>query len=148
MMHALHFEDFVVGDVYRPVGRTITEAEVMEFAGLSNDTNPVHTDAVFAAQSPFGERIAHGLLGLAASGGFLSRVGVIDGTAVALLGVEWAFKAPVRFGDTISAEITVADKREVSDVTRGIVKFSFRLLNQDDTLVQEGQHVFMILRRA
>jgi acyl dehydratase len=144
---ALYFEEFEIGDEWRPVARTITEAEVMAFAGLSGDTNPVHTDAVFAAESRFGERIAHGLLGLAAAGGFLSRAGVVDGTAVALLDVSWSFRAPIRFGDTIAAAITVTGKREVSDPTAGIVTFGLRLTNQDDALVQEGEHVFLVKRR-
>jgi acyl dehydratase len=144
---ALYFEEFEVGAEWRPVARTITEAEVMAFAGLSGDTNPVHTDAVFAADSRFGERIAHGLLGLAAAGGFLSRAGVVDGTAVALLDVSWSFRAPIRFGDTIAAVITVTGKREVFDPASGIVTFGFRLTNQADALVQEGEHVFLVQRR-
>lgn len=147
-MHARYFEEIEVGTVWKPVARTITEHDVLAFAALSGDTNPVHTDAVFAAASPFGEPIAHGLLGLAAAGGFLSRIGVVDGTAVALLGVEWSFRAPVRFGDTIAAEVTVESKREVSDPSRGIVVFGFRLANQDGELVQEGRHTFMVKRRT
>jgi acyl dehydratase len=146
-MSALHFEDLELGAEWSPVARTITEADVTAFAGLSGDTNPVHTDAVFAADSRFGERIAHGLLGLAAAGGFLSRAGVIDGTAIALLDVSWSFRAPIRFGDTIAAAITVKDKREVSDPASGIVTFAFRLTNQSDDLVQEGEHVFLVKRR-
>jgi acyl dehydratase len=144
---ARYFEQFEVGEEWRPPARTITEHDVIAFAGLSGDANPVHTDAVFAAGSRFGEPIAHGLLGLAAAGGFLSRVGVIDGTAVALLDVGWRFRAPVRFGDTIAATIAVVSKRETSDPTSGIVVFSFQLENQRDDLVQEGEHVFLVARR-
>jgi acyl dehydratase len=147
-MKALHYEEFEVGAEFRPPARTITEAEVMAFAGLSGDTNPVHTDAVFAADSRFGERIAHGLLGLSAAGGFLSRAGVIDGTAVALLDVNWHFRAPIRFGDTIASVITVASKRETSNPSAGIVTFAFALTNQSGELVQEGEHVFLVKRLA
>jgi acyl dehydratase len=146
-MYARFFEEFEVGETWRPPARTVTEADVTAFAALSGDTNPVHTDAVFAADSPFGEPIAHGLLGLAAAGGFLSRIGVVDGTAVALLGVRWDFRGPIRFGDTVAAAVTVKSKREVSDPGRGIVVFDFRLTNQRDELVQEGEHVFMVKRR-
>jgi acyl dehydratase len=146
-MRALAFEDFAVGDEYTPPARTVTEADVVAFAGLSGDTNPVHTDAVFAAGTAYGERIAHGLLGLAMAGGFLSRAGVVDGTAIALLGVEWSFRAAVRFGDTVTPSIRVAETRPTSDGARGIVTFAFRLTNQDGTLVQEGRHVFMVRRR-
>jgi acyl dehydratase len=146
-MYELFFEDLELGLVWRPPPRTVTEADVVAFTALSDDSNPVHTDSVFAAAGPFGERIAHGLLGLALAGGFLSRVGVVDGTAVALLGVEWSFRAPVRFADTIAAEIEVRDRREARDQTRGIVTFGFRLTNQDGALVQEGTQVFMVRRR-
>jgi acyl dehydratase len=146
-MTALYFEDFTAGEVYTPAARTVTEADVVAFTGISNDSNPVHTDAEFAAGTMFGERIAHGLLGLAAAGGFLSRVGVVDGTAIALLGVEWAFRGPIRFGDTVRAEITVRDARPTANGTRGIVTFAFRLVNHREELVQEGTHVFMVACR-
>jgi acyl dehydratase len=140
---AQYFHDFVVGQEYRPAARTVTEADVVAFASLSGDTNPIHTDAEASARLPFGERIAHGLLGLAMSGGFLSRVDVIEGTAL-LLGVEWRFKGPVRFGDTLAAVIRVASTRLLPDGQRGIVEFEFEIHNQRGELVQEGRHVFLV----
>jgi acyl dehydratase len=145
---ARHFDEFEVGESWRPPARTITEADVVAFAGLSGDVNPVHTDAVFAAGSRFGEPIAHGLLGLAVAGGFLSRIGVVDGTAIALLDVSWSFRAPVRFGDTIAAKVEVVEKKEVSDPAQGIVTFGFALTNHRKEIVQEGKQVFLVARRS
>lgn len=142
-----YFDDFQVGEVYSPSARTVTEADVVAFAALSDDRNPVHTDAAFAARMPFGERIAHGLLGLAMSGGFLSRVGVIEGTAL-FLGLEWRFNAPIYFGDTIRAEITIGGTREASDRTRGVVDFDFVIVNQHGNVVQQGRHTFMVYRNS
>jgi acyl dehydratase len=144
----LFYEELVLGDRYQTAPRTVTEADVVAFVGLSGDANPLHTDAEFAKESRFGERIAHGLLGLSICGGFLSRVGVIDGTAVALLGVEWRFRGPVLFGDTVKAEIQVAEKRETRNPDQGIVRFGFVLSNQRDEPVQEGSHTFMVKRRS
>lgn len=144
---AQYFHEFVVGHEYRPAARTVTEADVVAFANLSGDTNPIHTDAEVSTRLPFGERIAHGLLGLAMSGGFLSRVDVIEGTAL-LLGVEWCFKGPVRFGDTLAAVIRVASARLLSDGRRGIVEFEFEIDNQRGELVQEGRHVFLVYTSA
>jgi acyl dehydratase len=141
------FHDFVVGTEYRPAARTVTEADVVAFTALSGDSNPIHTDAALSASLPFGERIAHGLLGLAMSGGFLSRVGVIEATAL-LLGVEWRFKGPVLFGDTIAAVIRVASTRLLEDGTRGIVEFEFEITNAAGKLVQEGRHVFLVFASA
>ena len=147
-MTALLFDDFVTGEEYLPPPRTVTEADVVAFTALSGDANPVHTDAVFAADSRFGERIAHGLLGLAIAGGFLSRVGVIDGSAVALLDVSWRFRAPVRFGDTLAARIVVAETRETSSADAGVVRFAFEVTNQAGEVVQTGEQTFLVRRRA
>src|SRR5690349_13756605 len=145
--HGHYFHDFVVGAEYRPAPRTIAEADVVAYAALSGDTNPVHTDAAIAARMPFGERIAHGLLGLAVSGGLLSSLGLIEGTSI-LLGVEWSFKAPIRFGDTVAAAIRVASTRLLSDGSRGIVEFEFDISNQRSELVQTGRHVFLVYTDA
>jgi acyl dehydratase len=87
-------------------------------------------DAAFAARTRFGEPIAHGLLGLAVAGGFLSNAGVVDGTAVALLEVGWRFVGPVKFGDTINAEIRVAETRETANPEHGTVRFEFEVVNR------------------
>jgi acyl dehydratase len=126
----------------------VTEADIAGFAGLSGDFNPVHVDAEFARGTRFGQPIAHGLLGLAMAGGFLSRVGVIDGTAIALLDVRWTFKAPIYVGDTITAEIDVTDKRETSSPAHGIVEFGFKLNNQAGAVAQEGTQLFLVASRT
>jgi acyl dehydratase len=144
---ALFFDEFHVGNEYKTLGHTVTEADIATFAGLSGDFNPVHVDAAFAATTRFGERIAHGLLGLALAGGFLSRVGLIDGTAVALLDVSWKFTAPILIGDTIKATITVTDKRETSSHQQGIIEFSFVLSNQEGTQAQHGTQLFLVAGR-
>src|SRR3954447_1047320 len=97
----LYFEEFVVGDEAATPSRTITETDIVQFAGLSSDWNPLHTDAEFAAATPFGQRIAHGLLGLSIASGLMARLGHIDGTAIAFRGIEeWKFSKPIYIGDT------------------------------------------------
>ena len=83
MSRARHFEDFEVGAETVTDSRTVTEADVVAFAGVSGDYNPLHVDVEFARTTPFGERIAHGLLGLAIASGLVSRTGAIEGTTLA-----------------------------------------------------------------
>lgn len=104
-----YFEEFVVGDTLTSPGRTITETDVMLFAGLSGDYNELHTNTEFSAGTPFGQRIAHGLLGLSIASGLVGRLGLIEGTAIAFTGLEWRFKAPVFIGDTIHVRAQVEE---------------------------------------
>ena len=148
-MPGLFFEDFNVGDEFTTPRRSITESDVMLFAGLSGDTNPIHTDRVFGSASPFGACIAHGLLGLSVATGLSARTGVLDGTAIALLSVDsWSFKKPIFFGDTLHAKMTIVGKRETRHAGRGIIQRSFALINQDGQVVQEGTLTTMVKRRA
>jgi acyl dehydratase len=144
---ALHFEDFEVGTETVTDSRTVTEADVVAFAGLSGDYNPLHVDAEFARATPFGERIAHGLLGLAIASGLVSRTGAIEGTALAFLATEWRFTAPIKLGDTITVRSRVADRRETSKPDRGIVTFSVQVVNQRGEVVQEGTQTLLMKRR-
>jgi acyl dehydratase len=144
----MHFEDFAEGQVFMTPARTIGEAEVAQFAQLTGDFNPVHTDAVFAASTRFGTRIAHGLLGLSLVPGLVARLGVFDGTAVAVLGIEgWEYRKPIRIGDTVRVRMTVSATRPTSDGVHGVVSRSFELLNQDDEVVQAGSMPILVKRR-
>lgn len=144
---ALFYEDFEPGLVHETPARTVTEADVVGFAGLSGDFNPMHTDAEFAGASPFGERIAHGLLGLAITSGLLARLSLFDGTGLAFLGLSWEFKGPIRFGDTLRVRQIVIERRETSDPSRGIVDFSVEVINQHDAVIQTGTRRLMIACR-
>lgn len=141
------FEEFTQGQSWTTPGRTITESDIIGFAGLSGDFNPVHVDEVFAAATPFGGRIAHGPMGIGMAFGLASRLDLIDGTVIALLGVQWDFRAPVRAGDTIHAIITVAETRPTRDPARGLLTLAFDIGNQSGTTVQDGT-ARLLMRRA
>jgi acyl dehydratase len=113
-------------------GRTITEADVVAFSALTGDWHPQHTDATWAADSAFGERIAHGMLIVSFA------VGLVDfdpERVVALRRLrDVVFKRPVRLGDTIHVEGSVADSRPIDEETT-LLTWSWRIVNQDDDLV-------------
>lgn len=143
-----YFEDFAEGQVFRTQGRTITQADIVSFAGWSWDTNPVHTDAHLAASGRFGEPIAHGVLGLSVAMGLASRLGIFEACSVALLGIEgWHFEAPVLVGDTVRCTITITGARATSAGDAGILDREFVLTNQDDVVVQRGDIGLMVQRR-
>jgi acyl dehydratase len=142
-----YFEDIRVGDAYVSPGRTVTEADIVAFAGLSGDYNILHTDAEYMRTSIFGERIAHGLLGLALQSGLGSRAMARPFATLAFLGLRWRFKAPIKIGDTIKVRLEVTDKRETSKPDRGIVVIQRSVLNQRGEVVQEGDTDIMVERR-
>jgi acyl dehydratase len=142
-----YYEDIQVGDEYLSPGRTVTEADIVAFAGLSGDFNVLHTDAEYMRTSIFGERIAHGLLGLAIQSGLGSRAMARPYATIAFLGLRWRFKAPIKIGDTIKVRLKVTDRRETSKPDRGIVVIERSVLNQRGELVQEGETEIMVERR-
>lgn len=146
-----YFEDLEIGDKVVSPGRTVTEADIVMFAGLSADYMPLHTDAEFSKTSIFGERVAHGLLGLIIASGLFTRTELSAGmreTALALLGINsWKFLGPIKIGDTVHVEVEVAGKRETSNPERGIIIFKRRLVNQRGEVVQEGEMPMMLRRR-
>ncbi|MFC9551407.1 MaoC/PaaZ C-terminal domain-containing protein [Rhodococcus sp. NPDC056960] len=136
---AFYFEDFEVGDTFTTPSRTVGLAEVATFAGLSGDYNPIHTDAEFASKSQFGERIAHGVLGMSILTGLVTRLGVFEAGTIALLGIEeWRFKGPVFDGDTIHVKVLIEDTKITSDGKRGVLRRRYQLVNQRDEVIQEG----------
>ncbi len=142
------FEEFEVGAEIVSQGRTITEADLMNFAALTWDTNPMHSDAEFGKTTPFGERIAHGMLGLSYAVGLAWQLGFMDGTVIAFTGLEWKFKAPVKIGDTIRVTAKVKQKKEMRAAGGGFVVFEVRLLNQRGETTGQGEWTVLAKNRA
>jgi acyl dehydratase len=146
---ALYFEDVEVGFRFETPRRTVTEAHLVVFEGVSGDLNPLHSDAVFAEQSIYGERIAPGALVLSMATGLRQRTGLFDGTLMGFLEIRgWRFLAPVRIGDTIRVVTEITELRETSKPDRGVMAQRVEVLNQDDAVVQSGEFVSMLRRRA
>ena len=140
----LTYEQFEMGAVYPSQARTVTEADVANFAGLSGDFNPLHTDAEFAKTTPMGERIAHGVLILAMATGMANRMGIFEGTTLALMEQVTRYKGAVKFGDTIRLEMEVIEKKPTSKPEKGVVKFAVRVKNQRDENVVEGEWTLLM----
>jgi acyl dehydratase len=145
---ARYFEELNPGDSWVSPRRTITEADIVMFAAMTGDHNPIHTDEEFAKTTIFGGRILHGPAGFAIATGLESRLGIKEGTAIAFLGMTWDLKGPIKIGDTIRVEQKVTSKRETKKPTQGIVFFHVALVNQRDEIVQEGEWKIMMIRKA
>ena len=145
-----YFEDLPEGATFRTSARTIGEAAVDTFAGVTGDFSYVHTDAAAASDTIFGERIAHGLLSLCVMQGLIWQTRYTVDTGVATLGWDRIrFPAAVRFGDTVHAEFTIREARESrSRPDVGIVVEDCRLINQHGETVVTGDHVLMVRRRG
>ena len=139
----LFFEDFEVGQSWKTDLRKISESDVLSFAELTGDSTYLHTDEVLASKGPFGERISHGLLGLSVLIGLVTQMGIVETSIEAFLGVNWSFKGPIFFDDTVYGKLTVLESRK-SKKGKGLVTFSVALLNFSDIVLQEGEITFMI----
>jgi len=143
-----YFGDLNIGDEFLTVSRTVTETDIVNFCGISGDFNQLHTDVEFAAESPFGQRIAHGMCGMAIVSGCLNRSGIIEGTTVAFKGIkEWSFKSPIFINDTVYVKIKVIAKLEGKKPDRGLISFWLSLMNQRREVVMEGQWDILMSRR-
>ena len=135
----LYFEEFETGMRITTPGRTITESDIVSFAGLTGDFNLIHTDAVYSASSPFGQRVAHGLLGLSIASGLGTRTGVLEGTVMAFREInEWKFVKPVFIGDTIHVVMEVTETKAMPRIGGGAVTLKLDVLNQKEEVVMKG----------
>lgn len=143
---ALYFDEFPLNEEYVSPGRTITEADIVNFSGVSGDFNPLHSDVEFAKATQFGQRLAHGALILSMATGLTSRLGVIEGTAIAFLGLTWKFSKPVFIGDTIRVKMKAIKKRAVA-AEAGILVAEVTVVNQRDETTQGGEWTVMVKRK-
>jgi len=144
-MTGLYYEGFHVGQKIVTVGRTIAESDIFTFAGLSGDYNQIHTDAEFAKTTPFGQRVAHGLLGISITSGLAMRTGVLEGTVIAFREIsEWKFSKPIFIGDTIHAIMTVTETKPLPRLNGGSVSIVFDVKNQKDETVMKGTWVVLV----
>jgi 3-hydroxybutyryl-CoA dehydratase len=144
----MYFEDFVIGQKILTSGRTVTEADVVAFAGLSGDFNQIHIDAQYAAQGPFGQRVAHGLLVLSIVSGLAVQTGVMDRTVIAFREIaEWKFSDAVFLGDTVRGEMEVSGLKPFPRLKGGAVEITFTVRNQKDKAVMSGKWVVLIQSR-
>ena len=135
----MYFEEFELGQRITSPGRTITEADVVTFAGLSGDSNSIHTDAEYAKNSAFGQRVAHGLLGVSIVSGLAVRTGIMEGTVIAFREIKnWKFSLPVFIGDTIHVIMEVKEKKAMPRLGGGSILLSLDVRNQDDQTVMKG----------
>lgn len=134
----LYFDEFTIGDSVESVGRTITETDIVNFAGISGDWNLIHTDAEYCKGEMFGQRVAHGLLILSIASGQAVRLGFMEDTIMAFRGLEWKFVRPVFIGDTIRLRVTIEEKKEMRRMGGGLVNFKMEVLNQKHEVCQRG----------
>lgn len=139
-----YFNDFAEGQTFETRGRTITEADIHQFAQFTGDWNPVHVDETFA-KPLHGGRIAHGPMFPGIAFGMLSQHDLIDGSAIALKDLAWEFLAPVHIGDTIRVLGVVATTSPHPSLPgRGRVRFDIQVRNQDDTTVNKGTATIVV----
>jgi acyl dehydratase len=145
----MYFEDFEVGHRTTTPGRTITEADIIAFASLTGDFNLIHTDAVYAAASAFGQRVAHGMLGASYAVGLAVRTGILEGTVLAFREIkDWKFTQPIHIGDTIHVEIEVGQTKDFPRLGGGMVTLNLNVLNQDAVSVMRGNLAVLIMSRG
>jgi acyl dehydratase len=138
------FEQYALGDAVTSAGRTVTEADIVHFAGLSGDFNPIHVDAEASRVGVFGRRIAHGLLGLAIASGLLAQLGFMEGAVLAFREMTWKFSLPIFIGDTIHARATVVERKAVQRLGGGLVTFEVEVINQEGRTAQSGKWVVLV----
>ena len=138
------YSGFEVGEVFESPGRTVTDAQIVAFAGLSGDFNPLHMDEEYCKlNTAQGCRIAHGALTFTISAGLFNTY--VDGTCIAFLDLNFKYTKIVKIGDTLRLEVTVRNKRLTSKQDKGIVEFGVRTLNQNDEAVLEGVWTLMLI---
>ena len=134
-----YFEEFELGDTMVTQEHVVTEEEIVAFARLTGDDNPLHTDHEYTKTHMFGQPVAHGLLVLSIASGLSWQLGFMQETVLAFRGLEWKFSRPVFIGDRIRVKVEVYQRKAMPRLGGGAVIFDVKVLNQDDDVVQRGK---------
>ena len=147
-MAGLYFEEFTVGQVVKTIGRTVSEDAIFSFAGLTGDYNQMHTDAEFAKNTQFGQRVAHGLLGLSIAVGLIMQTGLLHGTVLAFREIQdWKFVKPIFIGDTVHTVLTVSEIKPLPRIGAGALIATVEVRNQTDEVLQKGTLNLLVLSK-
>jgi len=142
----VYYEDLNIGDEHVSTGRTVTETDVISFAGLSGDFNNMHIDEEFAKKTVFGTRVAHGLCVLSIASGLWFTMPRL--ATIAFMGLQdWRFSEVVKFGDTIRITRKLAEKKEHKRPNMGFLTFEVNVHNQNEEIVQKGKWVILVQRK-
>lgn len=139
-----YFEEFEIGHTLVSAARTVTEADIIRFAGLTGDFNQIHTDAEYAAGEMFGQRVAHGLLVQSIAVGLAVQSGFIEGTVLAFRELSCKFSQPVFIGDTVHVQLEIVEKKEMPRLGGGQAVMKYQVLNQHGKAVQRGEWVMLV----
>lgn len=142
------FEDFGDGEELMTRGRTVSRADVVNFAAVSGDYDPLHMDNEFGKKTIFGQNVAHGLCVLSIASGLIGATGIFR-NVMAFYGMEnWQFKLPLFFNDTIRVRIRVLSRQEGSKPDRGIVSLGLEVVNQRDEVLQQGEWKILVRKHG
>jgi acyl dehydratase len=144
----LFFEDYEVGQKMITRGRTITEADIVQFGALTGDFNPMHFDDDYMKDHMLGKRVAHGMLTISYAVGQAYQLGFMEQTVLSFRSVEMKFSIPVFVGDTVHVEMAVAELKAASRLGGGIVTMDVRIVNQEDKAVQKGQWTVLVASKS
>jgi acyl dehydratase len=142
----MYFAEFQVGQIFTSPGRTITERDIVNFAGLSGDFNLIHTDAEYCKTTQLKQRMAHGLLSLAIASGLAIRTGILEGTLLAFRKiVEWKFVEPVFIADTLHVDMEINQTKAFPHLSGGVVTITLRVINQNNRMVMKGVWTILVM---
>jgi acyl dehydratase len=141
------FEDYEVGQKLTTRGRTITEADIVQFGSLTGDFNPMHFDADYMQGHMLGKRVAHGMLTISYAVGQAYQLGFMEQTVLSFRSIDMKFSVPVYIGDTVHVELTVAETKAARRLGGGTVTFEVRIINQEGKAAQKGEWVVLIASR-
>jgi acyl dehydratase len=143
-----YFEEFEIGQKFSSSGRTITESDIVMFAGLSGDYNQIHTDIEFCKNTPIGQRIAHGLLVTSIASGLIAQSGLIEGTVIAFREINnWKFTKTTFIGDTIHVITEVIETKSLPRLGGGAVVLRLDVKNQNEESLMKGKWTALILSK-